>query len=80
MTSALPNWPRLMNSELAGKYVGWSKSGFLSRVGKTWPEPIREGGKVLWDIRELDEAVDRLRGSGESLADPIMEDIERGYG
>ena len=68
-----------MDAGLAGKYVGWSKTGFLKRVGKTWPEPIREGGKVLWDIRELDKAVDRLVGSGESLADPIMEEIDHAY-
>ena len=73
MTTALPNWPRLMQADLACQYVGWSKTGFLRRVGETWPEPVRLGGKALWDIKGLDEAVDRLTGCGEPLTDPYME-------
>ena len=75
MTVALPNWPRLMPVELACRYVGWSRNGFLRRVGETWPEPVRLGGKVLWDRKGLDEAVDRLVGSGEPLVDPFEEAI-----
>ena len=71
----LPNWPRLMPAELASRYVGWSRNGFLQRVGETWPEPVRLGGKVLWDRKGLDEAVDRLVGSGEPLVDPFEEAI-----
>ena len=75
MTTPLPDWPRLMDAGLACLYVGWSKTGFLGRVGKTWPEPVRLGGKVLWDRKGLDEAVDRLAGSGEPLVDPFEEAI-----
>ncbi len=64
MTAALPNWPRLMPVGLACRYVGWSESGFLDRVGETWPEPVRIGKKVLWDRKALDEAVDRLTTNG----------------
>ena len=71
----LPYWPRLLGAELAAGYVGWSRNGFLRRVGETWPEPIRLGGKVLWDRKGLDEAVDRLVGGGESLGDPFEEAI-----
>ena len=73
--SDLPDWPRLMPADLACRYVGWSRNGFLGRVGKTWPEPVRLGGKVLWCRKGLDEAVDRLVGSGEPLADPYKEAI-----
>ncbi len=75
MTASLPNWPRLMPADLACRYVGWSRNGFLRRVGETWPEPVRLGGKVLWDRKALDEAVDRLVGSGEPLVDPFEEAI-----
>ncbi len=64
-----------MPVELACRYVGWSHSGFLRRVGETWPQPVRLGGKVLWDRKGLDEAVDRLVGSGEPLVDPFEEAI-----
>ena len=74
--SDLPNWPRLMPADLACRYVGWSKTGFLGRVGKLWPEPLRLGGKVLWDRRQLDAAVDALTGTGEPLVDPLMEAIK----
>ncbi len=58
---ALPYWPRLMGAELAARYVGWSPSAFRAAIGTKWPEPIRDGGKVLWDIKDLDAAVDRLK-------------------
>lgn len=78
MTSALPNWPRLMPADLACRYVGWSRNGFLRRVGKTWPEPVRLGGKVLWDIKALDEVVDRLAG-GRAKSDPFVRGIYNGH-
>lgn len=74
--SDLPTWPRLMTADLACLYLGWSKNGFLRRVENTWPEPIRMGGKVLWDKKALDEAVDRLSLGSEPLVDPIMEAIK----
>ncbi len=83
--NSLPNWPRLMTSELAAKYVGWSKNGFLGRVGEDWPEPIRIGGKVLWDRKGLDFAVDLLTGGalggcgpGNPLGDPFDKAILEG--
>ncbi len=75
--SGLPDWPRLMMADLACRYVSFSRNGFLGRVGKTWPEPIRLGGKVLWDKKTLDEAVDRLSEGVQPLVDPFMEALER---
>ena len=75
--SDLPDWPRLMMADLACRYVSFSRNGFLGRVGETWPEPIRLGGKVLWDKNALDEAVDRLSGGTEPLVDPFTEGIYR---
>jgi hypothetical protein len=50
-----------MSAELAARYVGRSASGFRAGVGTKWPEPIRDGGKVLWDRNDLDAAVDLLK-------------------
>ena len=75
--SDLPTWPRLMTADLACRYVGFSRNGFVRRVGETWPEPIRLGGKVLWDKKSLDVAVDRLSGSVKPLVDPFREGIYR---
>ncbi len=44
MTAALPNWPRLMPADLACRYVGFSRTGFLLRVGDVWPEGIKVKG------------------------------------
>ena len=60
---ALPNWPRLMGSDLAAPYVGISESNFLAGVEKgDWPKPVRYGRRVLWDRLDLDAAVDRMAG------------------
>ncbi len=75
--SNLPTWPRLMTADLACRYVSYSRNGFIRRVGETWPEPIRLGGKVLWDKKALDEAVDRLSGGVEPLVNPFREGIRR---
>lgn len=66
---SLPHWPRLMPARLACLYVGWSETGFRERVGELWPEPIRIGGKLLWDRVAIDEVVDRLSANG--AASPV---------
>ena len=78
--SDLPTWPRLMTADLACRYVSYSRNGFVSRVGEIWPQPIRLGGKVLWDKKGLDQAVDRLSLHTEPLIDPIMERIKNAFG
>ena len=73
---ALPYWPRLMGADLAAKYVGVSRSGFLAQVGKFWPKPKRIGRRVLYDRVELDEAVDELASEGSRSGDPLMEALD----
>ncbi len=38
---------------------------------------MRPGGKVLWDKKALDVAVDRLSGSVAPLVDPFREGLKR---
>jgi hypothetical protein len=71
--SNLPDWPRLMMADLACRYVSFSRNGFLGRVGETWPEPIRLGGKLLWDRKALKEAVGVLEVRRiETFSEPIL--------
>lgn len=45
----------------AASYVGVGATMFDGMVNKgQMPKPIRMGGRVLWDIRALDVAFDRL--------------------
>ena len=61
--SDLPDWPRLLSREQAAAYVGVSVGMLESRIGDPFPEPIRIGGRKLYDRRALDRAVDRLTGN-----------------
>lgn len=79
MTAALPNWPRLMPADLACRYVGFSRTAFLLRVGDVWPEGIKVKGKRLWDRQALDAAVDQLAGKG-AVSDPFVKGIYNGRG
>lgn len=72
----LPDWPRLLSAELAAAYVGVSLSGFAAQVGRIWPAPARIGRRTLWDRKDLDEAVDRLKRNGGPSPDPLMEAID----
>ena len=59
----MPTWPRRMQADLAAAYCGVSVGKFLSgvRAGK-YPQATKDGGNKLWDIRRLDEALDKLSG------------------
>ena len=64
-----------MKADLAAQYVDESTSTFRQRVEDgIYPPAMRIGGNAYWFIEDLDAALDRLHGSGESR-DPIMEAI-----
>ena len=59
----LPNWPRRLSAELAAAYLGISKTTLLMGVNRhRYPEPMRDGKRVLWDREALDEWVDAASG------------------
>ena len=61
----LPNWPRLMDADMAAAYVGIGETNFLAGVERgDWPQPVRYGRRRLWDRLKLDEAVDLMSGNG----------------
>jgi hypothetical protein len=75
----MPDWPTRMGEDLAALYVGVSMTTFRNRVRqKTYPAPIREGGRLFWSRRQLDIYVDaqfglaqHTRESGDSTWDDL---------
>lgn len=58
----LPDWPRLMSKPQAACYCGMSEKAFDTIIKV---KPIIDNGAriIRWDKKDLDEALDRLRGS-----------------
>lgn len=54
--AALPNWPRLMDIELAAAYLSRSPTVIRERG----PKPKRDGRSVLYDRHDLDRWADSL--------------------
>jgi predicted DNA-binding transcriptional regulator AlpA len=53
---------RALRREDAARYVGVSPTKFDQLVNDgRMPKPFRIDGCTLWDIRELDDAIDALR-------------------
>jgi predicted DNA-binding transcriptional regulator AlpA len=58
--------PRLIGREAAAEYVGVGCTTFTDLVSKSnMPQPVHIGTRVLWDVRQLDRAIDRLAGSSD---------------
>lgn len=54
----------------AAQYIGVGETKFLEWVSEgVMPKPIRRDGVVLWDIRALDVAFDRLAPDPEEEED-----------
>lgn len=60
----LPGWPRGLSAAQAAAYVGLSVPAFMAEVDQgKWPPPRRGGaggGRLIWDLKALDEHYDRL--------------------
>jgi predicted DNA-binding transcriptional regulator AlpA len=56
-------WPRLLNVELVAEYTGVSTGTIrnMTQAGE-FPRPVPfKPGRVLWDIKEIDEHIDTLK-------------------
>lgn len=67
----LPLMPRLIARPLAATYLGIGTSKFdeMVRAGRL-PRPKKIDARRLWDVRELDAAVDDLPVDGEPAQNP----------
>lgn len=72
---ALPDWPRLMDVELAAAYLGIGASTLRERG----PRARHVGRRTLWDRRDLDRWADALAGQPLDEPERAAEggDIER---
>lgn len=59
----MPDWPARMGEDMAALYLGVSATTLRERVkARTYPQPVREGGRLLWSRRQLDRYVDSQFG------------------
>lgn len=68
--AAMPDWPARLGEEEAAGYLGLSKGAFRDRWERdqTYPQPVRDGGRIFWSRRQLDDWVDRQFGLSHSPA------------
>lgn len=63
VAGALPHWPARLSEDLAAAYLGVSKTTFRDRWhARTYPQPLREGKRLLWARLQLDRFVEAQFG------------------
>lgn len=66
--------PRGLNRDQAARYVGLSLTTFLRLIAEgVLPEALRFGRRCVWDLRALDEALDRMSGLN-AAGQPVVRD------
>lgn len=66
--AALPNWPARLSEDLASAYLGVSKTTFRGRwQSRLYPQPVREGKRLLWSRVQLDRFVDTQFGLAQTV-------------
>lgn len=59
----MPDWPARMDEGMAALYLGVGTTTFRDRVkAHSYPQPIREVGRLLWSRRQLDRYVESQFG------------------
>lgn len=60
--------PRLLPTEAAALYCGLGVSRFREVVEEWGVEPVQFGSRYkVWDVRDLDAAIDRMKGAAPTL-------------
>lgn len=75
----MPDWPARMGEDMAALYLGIGETVFRARVkAKTYPQPVADGGRMLWSRRQLDRFVDAQFGiaTANSEEDPTWADFK----
>lgn len=58
----MPSWPRCMQRDLAAVYCGVSVTKFNAGIrAGTYPIGVKEGGRILWYIEELDKSLNAIK-------------------
>lgn len=72
----MPYWPIRLSEDQAALFVGISKTAFRNKWSKqkTYPQPVREGGRLLWHRRQLEGFVDAQFGLTQSPGAPAGDD------
>ena len=74
----MPHWPARMDEGMAALFLGVGVTTFRERVkGRTYPQPVREGARLLWSRRQLDRFVDSQFGiRSQDEDDPTWADLK----
>lgn len=63
LAASLPDWPARLSEDLASSYLGVSKTTFRERwKASKYPQPVRDGRRLLWSRRQLDGFVEAQFG------------------
>ena len=74
----LPYWPARLGEDMAAEYLGVSKTTFRERWhGRMYPQPVREGRRLLWARLQLDKFVEAQFGllDAQNDDDPTWSDF-----
>lgn len=62
----MPDWPARMGEDMVADYLGVSKTALREKVkARVYPQPVREGGRLLWARRQLDQFIESQFGISE---------------
>jgi len=72
----LPNWPGRLNASLTALYLGIGHNTLNEGV-KTgrYPAPVREGGRVFWSKRQLDQFLEAQFGLTDAKPKNTWDDL-----
>lgn len=63
----MPYWPARMDATMAALFLGIGVTKFLADVeAGTKPQPVWDGERKLWSLRQLERFVDAQYGLGAS--------------
>lgn len=80
--AAMPDWPFRLSEDQAALALGVSKSTFRDRWAKkkTYPQPVKEDGRLFWHREQLRRFVDAQFGitqsSGRAGGDDTWADLD----
>ena len=74
---SMPNWPARLGEDMAARYLGVSKATFRTRwQARRYPQPLREGKRLLWSRTQLDRFVAAQFGlAAEGAGDGSWDDL-----